>query len=161
LPARTQQFTALLREARISSSLTILISQAIAERLGVHATDIETMVLLDVHGPMTAGHLAERAGLTSGATTRLVDRLEAAGFVRRRSDPNDRRRVIIEPDWENAVEIVDSFATLTERMRALWEGYSAGELETITEYLRRCNEILSEQNAALRGHAAPPEGVQG
>jgi len=144
------QFVELMRETRLSSSLTVLFSQAVAERLGVHSTDIETMDLLHIYGPMTAGQLAEHAGLTSGATTRLIDRLERAGFVRRRQDPDDRRRVIIEPSWEQAGVIMACFEGVGRRMGELWASYSPEELATIIDFMRRGNRIMAEENAALR-----------
>jgi DNA-binding MarR family transcriptional regulator len=141
-----------MRETRLSSSLTVLFSQAVADHLGVHSTDIETMDLLHVYGPMTAGQLAERAGLTSGATTRLIDRLERAGFVSRRHDDDDRRRVIIEPSWEHAAVVMALFAPMGRRMGRLWASYQPDELATIIDFMHRSNEIISEENAALRGN---------
>ncbi len=147
----SEQFSALMRETRLSSSLTVLFSQAVADRLGVHSTDIETMDLLHIYGPMTAGQLAERAGLTSGATTRLIDRLERAGFVQRRHDDTDRRRVIIEPSWEHAASVMALFEPMGRRMGQLWASYSPQELATIIDFMQRANEIMSEENASLRG----------
>src|SRR5438128_11934236 len=69
-PALTRKIEELSREMRLMSSFDALFSQAVAERVGMHATDIETMDLLNTLGPMTAGELAERTGLSSGATTR-------------------------------------------------------------------------------------------
>ncbi|MGE0058694.1 MAG: MarR family transcriptional regulator [Dehalococcoidia bacterium] len=144
-----------MRETRLSSSLTVLYSQAVADRLGVHSTDIETMDLLHIYGPMTAGQLAERAGLTSGATTRLIDRLERAGFVKRRHDDIDRRRVNIEPSWEHAASVMALFEPIGRRMGQLWASYSPEELATIIDFMHRANEIMSEENAALRGKGHP------
>jgi DNA-binding MarR family transcriptional regulator len=143
-----------MRETRLSSSLTVLFSQAVADRLGVHSTDIETMDLLHIYGPITAGQLGEHAGLTSGATTRLIDRLERAGFVKRRHDENDRRRVIIEPSWDHAGAVMALFEPIARRMGQLWASYSPEELETIIDFIHRSNEIVSEENAALRTKAS-------
>jgi len=87
-------------EFRRMSALSTLISHAIAERVGIHSTDMECLDVLLMSGPATAGQLAERTGLTTGAVTRLVDRLASRGLVRRREDPADRRRVIVEPVLE-------------------------------------------------------------
>jgi DNA-binding MarR family transcriptional regulator len=70
--------------------------QAIADRLGMNRTDMRCVDLIDQAGGMTAGELAKAAGLTSGAVTAVVDRLEKAGMARRVADPSDRRRVRIE-----------------------------------------------------------------
>jgi DNA-binding MarR family transcriptional regulator len=149
------QFNALIRETRLASSLTVLFSQAVAERLGVHSTDIETMDLLHIYGPMTAGQLAAHAGLTTGATTRLIDRLERAGFVRRRHDEGDRRRVIIEPSWEHAAEVMSLFEGVGRRMVELWASYTPEQLATIVDFMQRGNQIMAEENAALRGQPKP------
>jgi DNA-binding MarR family transcriptional regulator len=149
-----------MRETRLSSSLTVLFSQAVGERLGVHSTDIETMDLLHIYGPMTAGQLAERAGLTTGATTRLIDRLERAGFVKRRHDDSDRRRVIIEPSWERASTIMACFEPIARRMGQLWSSYSDEDLAIIIDFMQRANAIMAEENAALRGHPLPDSVVE-
>ena len=85
------------QEFRHLATATILFHQAIADRLGMHLTDHKCGDILVQTGPITAGELAERTGLTTGAITGVIDRLEKAGFVRRVKDPDDRRRVIIEP----------------------------------------------------------------
>src|SRR5215207_5521308 len=69
----------------------------IAERLGMTWTDLQALYVLANHGPATPGQLAKRVNLTTGSASRMIDRLERAGFVRRAADPSDRRRVLIEP----------------------------------------------------------------
>src|SRR4051794_9372852 len=78
------------------STATVLFHSAIADRLGVGVTDVKCYSILRQTGPITAGDLAERVGLTTGAITGVIDRLEQAGLVRRVRDPNDRRRVVLE-----------------------------------------------------------------
>src|SRR3954471_4690678 len=73
----------------------VLFSEAVAERLGIASSDVECLEVLVTSGPATAGQLADVTGLSTGAVTRMVDRLEQSGYVRRRSDPADRRRVIV------------------------------------------------------------------
>src|SRR3954470_6827245 len=87
-----------MQEMREISTVTILFHQAIADRLGMNVTDHKCAGILARSGPITAGELARLTGLTTGAITGVVDRLEQAGFVRRARDSSDRRRVIIEPD---------------------------------------------------------------
>ncbi len=154
---RRELYQELNREARFSSSLTILFSQAVAERIGVHSTDIETMDLLHLLGPMTAGKLSEVTGLTTGATTRLIDRMERAGFVRRTHDTADRRRVIVEVVMENADRILPLFAAMGKRMGALWSEYNLEQLRVIADYFRKTNLIMSEENVRLRAQSAEGE----
>src|SRR5213075_2460836 len=80
--------------------------QTVAIRFGLSESDIETLEQLIDMGATTAGKLSELTGLTSGAVTRVIDRLEQAGFVRRVPDPADRRRVVVElvPEKMEAME---------------------------------------------------------
>src|SRR6266540_3103936 len=130
-PPLAPKIEELSREMRLMSSFDALFSQAVAERVGMHATDIETMDLLNTLGPMTAGELAGRTGLSSGATTRLIDRMERAGYVRRRSDEHDRRCVIVEPVDENLGEIGALFQPLADGLTELWSTFAESELDVI------------------------------
>ena len=138
------------REMRLMSSFDALLAQAIAERIGMHSTDIETLDLLSVLGPMTAGRLAELTGLSTGATTRLVDRLVRAGYVERRADPGDRRRVIVEPVLSNLDGVNDLYMPLTARLTDLWKSFNQDELRVILRFVRGSNAAVSEVNASLR-----------
>lgn len=152
---RTEIVNELAREVRLMTSYSALFSQAVAERIGIHHTDMETMDFLNLFGPMSAGQLAETSGLSTGATTRMIDRLERAGFVRRTTDPKDRRRVVIEPRWESEkIKLaVQLFGKVAQRHFEHWATYSPGEVETIIDFLRRGNEIMKEENARLRKEA--------
>jgi DNA-binding MarR family transcriptional regulator len=148
---------------RLMSSFDSLFSHAVAERTGMHSTDIETLDLLNVLGPMTAGRLSQMTGLSSGATTRLIDRLARAGLARRVSDPTDRRRVYIEPIGENLEAIGEMYAPLSEALGRRWASFSDEELAVILRFVRETNAILSAENARLRGiddasnlHVSPP-----
>src|SRR2546427_12544520 len=91
---RAELLAALNEAARRQSTATVLFHTAVAERLGLSATDHKYAVLIARQGPMTAGELADRAGVTTGAITGVPDRLEQAGGVPRDGDPLDQRR-----DW--------------------------------------------------------------
>ena len=149
--SRQDLVQAVQREMRLMSSYDARFSQAVADRVGMHATDIQTMDLLNMLGPMTAGELSARTGLSSGATTRLIDRLERAGYVRRRPDEADRRRVIIEPIWNNLSELGDLFEPLAVGLTDLWSSFSEDQLTVILDFIRRSNAFVQEQNARVRG----------
>src|ERR1043165_2223548 len=73
-----------------------LFNQAVADRIGLHPTDLQCLNLLTLEGgPVTTGRIAQLTGLTTGSATRLVDRLEKAGYVVRRRDAADRRKVLV------------------------------------------------------------------
>ncbi|MGH2367355.1 MAG: MarR family transcriptional regulator [Chloroflexota bacterium] len=153
---------ALDRELRKMSGQSVLFSQAIAERVGMHSTDLESLDLLQDEGPMTAGRLAELTGLTTGAVTRMIDRLERAGYVRRESDPQDRRRVIIRLSSERASELAPHFESMQRAMNELYDRYSDQELATILDFATRASAASQAEIARLRAAAAgEPSGGQG
>ena len=154
---RITKIEELMREMRLMSSFDSLFSQAVAERVGMHQTDIETMDLLNTLGPMTAGDLSERTGLTSGATTRLIDRLERVGYVRRCADATDRRCVIIEPVPENLEKLGALFQPMAEAMAILWSRLDDHELDVIINFVRHNNAVVAAINARMRGQAPAGE----
>ena len=84
--------------------------ERVAQRLGLAPADVDVLRRLAVEGSMTVGRIGEVTGLTTGATTRLVDRLEQAGFVRRVADPADRRRVVVEAAGDRPTAVAAAFA---------------------------------------------------
>src|ERR1700730_14935245 len=75
---------------------TNAVDQAVADHLGINRTDLQCLGVVTLRGPMTAGAVAEACALTSGSVTAVLDRMERAGYLRRTSDPADRRRVLVE-----------------------------------------------------------------
>jgi DNA-binding MarR family transcriptional regulator len=110
-----------------------------AEAVGLNPSDLGCLCLLLLHGPIPAGRLAELTGLTSGAVTGVIDRLERAGFAQRVLDPSDRRKVIVKPD-EAKVEqaLLPRFAQLNRATSpAFYTQYSQAELAAIRDFLSR------------------------
>jgi DNA-binding MarR family transcriptional regulator len=149
-------------EFRQLATATILFHQAIADRLGIHVTDHKCADILLRTGPITAGELAERTGLTTGAVTGVIDRLEKAGLVRRAKDPDDRRRVIIEPFPERiGRQIGPLFESIGRAMASLCAQHSTQELAVIRDFIARFNQVAYEETGKLReggGHAKPVKG---
>ena len=130
------------------------LSNAIAERLDVTSTELEVLGTLVARGPLSAGEIAQRTGLTSGAVTRLVDRLEQRGSVRRRADQNDRRRVLVEIT-SGAMHICEPFyGPLAREGTALLEKLTEKELEIVLRYLRTSYELTKKHTERV---AAMPE----
>ena len=152
--------TALFLEFRQMSTGAIMFHQAIADRLGLHPTDHKCADLIIRNGAMTSGRLAELTGLTTGAITGVVDRLESRGMVRRAADPRDRRRVIVEIVKNDAVEcrMRDLFQGISDGTRALLDGYSDSELVLILDFVRRSNAMSHAETLKLRASegTAPP-----
>jgi DNA-binding MarR family transcriptional regulator len=109
------------------------------EEVGLNSTDFASLCLLLLHGPAPAGRLAELTGLTTGAVTGLVDRLERAGLVRREVDPEDRRKVIVVPDAERVERDVFPHFPSLQRAAAtsFYEDFTIAELQVITAFLSR------------------------
>ena len=124
--------------------------QSVADRLGLNVTDHKCVDFLLLHGPRTAGELAELTSLTTGAITAVLDRLEKAGYVRREADPTDRRRVIVHPVVERLAEIGALFTDLATRIQELSDRYSPSELEVIIDFMNRSCEILHTAAMNLR-----------
>jgi DNA-binding MarR family transcriptional regulator len=113
-----------------------------ADRLGVNRTDLHCLNAIENAGGLTAGELAVEAGLTSGAVTGVVDRLERAGFARRIPDPDDRRRVKVEVTPEFYARAARIWGPLAAEWEAsLASHFTAAELARITEFLRLTNEV--------------------
>ena len=136
------------RQLRLSSAQAVLFSQAVADRLGLTSTELESMDFFNLYGPLTAGRLAELTGLSTGGITRLLDRLERKGYVRREADPSDRRKVIVH--LVGGAEIGAYFESLSAKMQALIASYDDSSLAAIVTFLTRGNELVREEIASLR-----------
>lgn len=137
---------------REMSTETIMFHQAIADVLGLHITDHKCLDLIYRFGAMPAGRLAELTGLTTGAVTGIIDRLEKAGYVRRENDPKDRRRTIVEPTRNKKLErkLESIFAPLSDRMHKLMSSYSDNELAFLFDVLTKSLEQSHDELIRLR-----------
>ena len=152
---RTQLLADLDVAFRTGSAQSVIFSQAAADRLGIASSDMECFDLLSLHGPMTAGRLAELTGLTTGAITGVVDRLERGGYARRERDQNDRRRVIVHPVLERQAEAMPVFEPLATGTRVVLDRYSDAELALLLDVLTRLNAMMHEQITRVRSEPRP------
>jgi DNA-binding MarR family transcriptional regulator len=160
LRKREELLAALGGGFRRLSAAAILFHQAVADRLGLNITDHKCADILCQNGPMTAGDLAERTGLTTGAVTGVIDRLEKAGFVRRAKDPADRRRVIVEPFPERIErEVGPLFASMAQRAAEMCAGYTVRELAVILDFTSRASQVSYEETRKLREGGASGRGA--
>jgi DNA-binding MarR family transcriptional regulator len=109
--------------------------ERVAQRLGLAPTDVDVLRRLAVEQSMTVGRIGEVTGLTTGATTRLVDRLEQAGFVRRVADPADRRRVVVEPAGDRASAVAAAYSPAEHAARTALEPLDDPTLVAIAGFL--------------------------
>ncbi len=133
------------------NSRAIMFHHAVGERMGLSATEHKAADILRRFGPMTAGELAEQTGLTTGAVTGLVDRLEREGFVKREHDKSDRRRVIIKPIARGKFDEVQTlFSPLRDEMGKIFAEYGTREKQAIADFALRAAEVFKEETDRMR-----------
>ena len=149
---REEIIQAINEKFREMSSESIMFHQAVADILGLHVTDHKCLDFIYRFGAMPAGRLAELTGLTTGAITGIIDRLEEAGYVRRANDPKDRRRTIVEPTGNKKLEkkIEVLFIPLRDRMHKLLSSYSDSELAFLLDATTEMLEQTREESKKLR-----------
>ena len=149
---REEIIQAINEKFREMSTETIMFHQVVADILGLHITDHKCLDFIYRFGAMPAGRLAELTGLTTGAITGIIDRLEEAGYVRRTNDPKDRRRTIVEPTrnkkLEKKIEVL--FIPLRDRMHNLLSSYSDSELAFLLDATTEMLEQTREESKKLR-----------
>jgi DNA-binding MarR family transcriptional regulator len=132
-----------------------IFGNAVAERLGLSSTELETLGMLDAHGALTAGTIATRTGLTTGAVTRLIDRLVAGGWVERRADRGDRRRVLIELTADARRRSAPFYSPMARAAREALARYNERELTLILEFLERMREVAAQQTSRVLAMSEP------
>ncbi|HEY8372117.1 MAG TPA: MarR family transcriptional regulator [Pseudonocardiaceae bacterium] len=141
----------LVELGRELGAVTVMLHSQIAEHLGLSVTDHKCLDLVIRAGePITAGRIAALSGLSTGAVTGVVDRLERAGYVRRIPHPHDRRKVLVEAIGPDTSETAWIFDGLREATRKLAERYRPDELAAITSYLEGVVEVIRSETVRLR-----------
>jgi len=139
----------LITEVRRSQLATDRFDQAVADALGLNRTDMRCIDVLEREGSQTAGQLAEATGLTSGAMTTALDRLERLGYARRVRDSTDRRRVLVEITDEAHNAAGELFGEIASGGGRLLDRYTAGELELLLKFERGMRELNEQQAVRL------------
>ncbi|MFZ0218507.1 MAG: MarR family transcriptional regulator [Candidatus Dormiibacterota bacterium] len=149
---------ALLMEMRQLGTDITRMEHAVSAALGLNTTDLHCLEILDRMGSMPASRLAAEAGLSRGALTTAIDRLQRAGFALRHSDPGDGRRVLIAiapgAPWHGG-----AFDGLVRDSLALHAGYSDDELGLLLGFIRNTRELLTAHGERARGW--PPASAEG
>jgi DNA-binding MarR family transcriptional regulator len=160
--SRTKARAALLGELeeamRRSSAQGVLYGQAVANVAGIANSDLECMDILYLEGRVTAGRLAEVTGLTTGAITGVVDRLEKAGLVRRERDEADRRKVYIAVVPETAMKIGQLYVPMQQAMERVFSTYTDEELRLLLRFANEGYKSILAATTTLKGLIdTPPE----
>jgi DNA-binding MarR family transcriptional regulator len=150
----------LTRELRQSASLSASFFRVAATRLGIAVTDMQVIDLLDLTGPSTAGQLAELTGLTTGAITRILDRLEKAGLIRRERDKSDGRKVIVrlvesKDETHKVRSLLDSFGKVWDEVASR---YDEEQITFLQGFLKQGNMLFSQKLIQLQQEAPSDEG---
>lgn len=147
-----------LEEAmRRSSAQGVLYGQTVANVAGISGSDLECLDFLNLEGRVTAGRLAEVTGLTTGAITGVVDRLEKAGFVRRERDAADRRKVFIVTVPESIAQVGRYYVPMQQAMQKLWSTYSEAELQLLLRFATEGYKSVLGATEALKGLIDAPK----
>ena len=119
--------------------------ERVAKKFKLSRTDMRCLDLLGRLGPMTAGRLSDESGLSTGAVTFLLDRLEAAGMVKRRRDTADRRRVWVELVPAAQKRLQHAQQPIVEEMKQVTQRFKAEELAIVRDFMREAKEVFERQ----------------
>jgi DNA-binding MarR family transcriptional regulator len=158
---RDELIAAADRGVRRIGTLATLHNHAIAELLEMHPTDQQCLDLLDWAEPLTAGQIADHLGLSTGAVTGLLDRLEAGRWVRRERDPTDRRRVLVRIREDHGPEAWEAYRPLAEAIDAYWASLSDDDLEAVVGFLEFGNTAIADATVHARNLRARNQEAEG
>jgi DNA-binding MarR family transcriptional regulator len=166
---RAEKLAALVRAMRQANGLGASFFRAAAGRVGMTVTDLQVIDLLDSTGPMTAGQLADLTGLTTGAITGMLNRLEEATIVRRERDPEDGRKVIVSlvPGTDGITELSAIFVALEHAWEEVLASFDDAQLSFLLDFLERSNaqtqraliQVRTTPGSEGNAFSAPLEGV--
>ncbi len=154
-PTRVELTAQLTRAMRDASAKGVIYSQAVAERLGIGSTDLECLDLIALRGPISAGAIADAVGLTSGAITGVIDRLERAGLARRERSREDRRKVIVRLTPAVERRVVPLFRPMEKAAMTALADYGDEELKLLLDFFRRAGAAATTALAELRDQGRP------
>ncbi len=141
------------------STQTVFLHQAIAQSIGLNATDTKCVDLIgsEPDGAVTAGRLSDLTGLTTGAITHILDRLEKRGFVERVRDTGDRRRVFVRVRAGSLEPLLPKYEAVGKAYMALAGQYSDDELALICGYMDKASELTERLMADMIAARRPLE----
>ena len=159
-PTRRELLNRLWELGRKMSTQTVFLHQAIAQSVGLNATDTKCidLILRGPGGSVTAGWLSDMTGLTTGAITHILDRLEKRQFIERVRDTQDRRKIFIRVRPESLEPLIPKYEAMGNAYISIVEQYGDEELQLICDYLEKISEVsereLANMVAANRSQSA-------
>lgn len=146
---RTELNVRLSMLGEVFSTETALFHQAAAASYGLGITDMKALSVLLQEGPMTAGRMALRLSLTTGAVTNVIDRLARRDLVRREPDPDDRRKVIVAANQQALTSSENVYLSIGAAFEALFATYSLAELEFLARFYEAAIALNRRETAKL------------
>jgi DNA-binding MarR family transcriptional regulator len=128
---------------------------AVAHQIGIPPADLECVSLLALEGPSSPSWLAEQLGLTTGAITKMLDRLQQAGYITRSADSHDRRRIIVTAVPAPLAEHLWRYQGMGRRMNDIVARYNRVELAAILDFMRAGRQAADEEIAQMRERGNP------
>jgi DNA-binding MarR family transcriptional regulator len=147
---RGELLAAVAAEAPRQAAAAVRLSIAVAQQIGMPLTDVQCLGLLE-GGPAAPGDLAAQLGLTTGAVTKVLDRLEQGGLVTRSPDPDDRRRVVVTAHPAAFRALAPYYAPMAAKMNQHLGGYGKKELATVLDFMCAGRTAADEEIARIRG----------
>ncbi len=150
-PRRRELLATLWELGRKVSTQTVFLHQAIAQTVGLNATDTKCvdLILQGPEGSVTAGRLSELSGLTTGAITHILDRLEKRRIIERVRDTEDRRKVFVRVRPESLAPLLPKYEAIGKAYMALAGQYSDAELRLICDYMQKACEVSERELAKM------------
>src|SRR5215471_10687975 len=136
--------------ARGYSIGTVLFHQAVGQLLGINVTDMKCLDIITLKGPATPSELARHTGLSTGATTAMIDRLEKVKLIERRPHPTDRRGTIVALSNQAMRKLPVLFKSLADAMQVLLSSYSERELKVLNDFFRKVGVLWKEERNKLK-----------
>jgi len=158
-PVRGRLEADLIEAVRANQNATHQMDEAAHEAMGISATDGRCLDIIDRRAPIAAGEIAREAGLTTGAVTGVLDRLEAKGYVRRVPDPKDRRRILVEVTAGTQEEAARLYGPLKQMSDGWIERRSDDELRLLIEFNRVGREINERRAVEIREELSGEPGT--
>jgi DNA-binding MarR family transcriptional regulator len=149
-PAKADLMKQVILAAREYGINTVLFRNLVGERLNVNVTDMECLGLVFNKGLATPTELARYTGLSSGATTAMLDRLENSGLIERQPNPDDRRGTIITLAQAGVEKVAPWFASIRQAQEQLVSGYSEEELRLILSFFERSISMWEDERKKLQ-----------
>jgi DNA-binding MarR family transcriptional regulator len=147
---RIEIINQLLVLGEIYSTETALFHQLAASLLGLSASDMKTLSILSQEGPLTAGDVTKRLGLTTGAVTSVINRLEKRGFISRKQDKQDLRKVILAINDDKLKKSNEIYSSIGGAFTELYNGYTIEQLNFLIKYHNDATSIVHQEVEKLQ-----------